>query len=143
MTPDEMARRLEALQRRLNADRPAGARGPWLESVVVHGCLPPGLPLFAVSGEMEFIRGGGPGEDLLEDLDVFADRCKAAASEAGQTLLTIGGLPQSQPQMDIASLEYDLWLESDDGVPPMETGPARPSPVMRAIIDRDRPHDDR
>jgi hypothetical protein len=132
MTPDEMKRRLEALQRRLNADRPAGtaAHGVLL-CVVTHGCLPPGVPLFAMAGEHEWLRGPE------EDLDAFADRAKAGAREAGEQRLVLGGLPRSPAQHEVAQAAHAAWLLTDDGVPPMEESRGVPSPVQRAIERRD------
>jgi hypothetical protein len=121
---NDLERRLEALQRRLNADRPAGATaGDGLLCVVVHGCLPPGVPLFAMAGEHEWRRGTD------EDLDAFADRAKAGAREAGEQRLVLGGLPRSQAQHEVAQAAYAAWLLTDDGVPPMEESRDVPSPV--------------
>lgn len=134
---NDLERRLEALQRRLNADRPAGTTaGGALLCVEISGCLPTpdGLPLWANAGEHEWIRSDG------EDLDLFADRCVAAALEAGQRLLVIGGFPISQAGHDRAQAAHAEWLASDSGVPPEEESRGLPSPVERAIADRDRLH---
>jgi hypothetical protein len=131
MNNDQLARRLDALQQRMNDEQASGnaaSIGGPLRVVVVHGCLPPGEPWFGVAGESEFIRDQG------ESLDAFADRAAHAARKLGETLLVIGGLPQSQAQMDVAGREYDLWAASDDGIPPMEKSRAVPSPVQRAIL---------
>jgi hypothetical protein len=129
---NDLERRLEALQRRLNADRAAGTTaGEALLCVVVHGCLPPGVPLFAMAGEHEWLRGPE------EDLDAFADRAKAGARDARETLLTIGGLPRSPAQHEVAQAAHAAWLLTDDGVPPMEESRGVPSPVQRAIERRD------
>jgi hypothetical protein len=132
-TPDEITRRLDALERRLNADRPAGTTaGGAMLCVVVHGCLPPGVPLFAMAGEHEWLRG--PDEELV----AFADRAKAGAREAGEQRLVLGGLPRSQAQHEVAQAAHAAWLLTDDGVPPLEESRGLPSPVERAIADRDR-----
>jgi hypothetical protein len=122
-TTSEITRRLEALERRMNAELPSGLPpgGP-LRVVVIHGCLPPGIPLWAVAGPYEWMREPG------EDLDAFADRAAAAARDAGEQVLVLGGLPQTQAQQDVAMAAYDLWAASDDGVPPCErSGRSRPS----------------
>jgi hypothetical protein len=130
---NDLERRLEALQRRLNTDRPAGTTaGGALLCVVIHGCLPPGVPLFAAAGEHEWLRGDD------EDLDAFADRAKAGAREAGEQRLVLGGLPRSRAQHEVAQAAHAAWLLTDDGVPPMEESRGLPSPVERAIADRDR-----
>ncbi|MCP1844503.1 hypothetical protein ACVIHI_002575 [Bradyrhizobium sp. USDA 4524] len=112
----ELIRRLEALERRMNAERPSDTlpRGGPLRVVIIHGCLPPGEPLFAAAGEHEWLREPG------EDLDAFADRARAAALELKEPLLVIGGLPATQAQQDLAMAAYDAWLLTDDGVPPCE-----------------------
>jgi hypothetical protein len=120
---NELVHRLETLERRMNAQRPSGPLPPGgpLRVVVVIGCLPPGDPLFAIAGPLEWLREPG------EDLDAFADRAAAGAREAGESLLTIGGLPVTQAQHDAAMVAYDAWLLTDDGVPPCE--PSRGIPV--------------
>ena len=129
---NDLERRLEALQRRLNADRPScTTAGGALLCVVVHGCLPPGVPLFAMAGEHEWLRGTD------EDLDAFADRAAAGAREAGEQRLVLGGLPRSQAQHEVAQAAHAAWLLTDDGVPPMEESRGLPSPVQRAIERRD------
>ncbi|MBR0734428.1 hypothetical protein JQ595_37345 [Bradyrhizobium japonicum] len=119
---NDLIRRLEALERRLNAEQPAGLPpgGP-LRVVIVHGCLPPGEPLFATAGGHEWLRASG------EDLDAFADRVRAAALDLKASLLVIGGLPRSQAQQDLAMAAYDAWLLTDDGVPPLEPGRGIPA----------------
>jgi hypothetical protein len=114
---NELARRLEALERRMNAERISGQLPPEspLRVVVVSGCLPPGEPLWGAAGSHEWLRGP------REDLDAFADRAAAAAREAGEPLLVIGGLPRTQAQQDAAMAAYDAWLLTDDGAPPEET----------------------
>jgi hypothetical protein len=128
-TTKEITRRLEALERQMNEERPSGALPPGgpLRVVVVHGCLPPGEPLFAVAGALEWIR------EPEEDLDAFADRAAAGARDAGEKLLVIGGLPQSQAQHEVAQAAHAAWLLTDDGVPPCEPSRGMPSPVQRAI----------
>jgi len=118
---NELARRLEALEKRMNAelsDLPPG--GP-LRVVVIHGCLPPGDPLWGNAGSHEWLREPG------EDLDAFADRAAAAARELGEQLLMLGGLPSSQAQNDVAQAAHAAWLLTDDGVPPEEISWRRPS----------------
>jgi hypothetical protein len=118
----ELTRRLEALERRMNADRPAGTlpAGASLRVVIVHGALPPGEPLFAMAGAHQWIRNPG------EELDLFADRAAAAARELKEPLLVIGGLPSTQEQQDVAQAAHAAWLLTDDGVPPAETSWSRP-----------------
>jgi hypothetical protein len=119
---NELTRRLEALEKRMNAEQPSGTLpgGP-LKVVVITGCLPPGEPLFAMAGPHEWLRVPG------EELDAFADRCAQAARELKEPLLLVGGLPRSQSQQDAAMKAYDIWAASDDGVPPCE--PSRKIPA--------------
>lgn len=114
---DDLMRRLEALERKLNnADRPGELPpGAGLVAVVIHGALPPGIPLWAVFGEHELIR------EPDEELEAFAERAMAAARELGEKLCVIGGLPTSAAQFAVAEAAYDLWAASDDGIPPVET----------------------
>jgi len=73
-----------------------------------------------MAGAHEWLREAG------EELDAFADRAAAAARELGEPLLVFGCLPRTQPQHDVAMAAYDAWLQTDDGVPPLETrAPAR------------------
>jgi hypothetical protein len=125
---NDLERRLEALSRRLNADRPAGTLPDAFQAVVIFGGLPPGEPLFAVAGEHEWLR-----EWPVESLDPFADRAVAGARELKESLLVIGGLPTSQAQQDVAQAAHAAWLLTDDGVPPCEPSRGVPSPVQRAI----------
>jgi hypothetical protein len=121
---NELVRRLEALQRRMNEERPSGQLPPGspLLVVVVSGCLPPGEPLFGAAGVHEWIRQPG------EDLDAFADRAAACARELKEQRLVLGGLPATQAQHDRAMAAYDVWLLTDDGVPPEEPSwSSRPS----------------
>jgi hypothetical protein len=113
----ELTRRLEALERRMNAEQPSGTLPPGspLRVVIVHGGLPPGEPLWAVAGPHEWLREPG------EDLDAFADRAAADARELKEGLLVIGGLPSTEAQNEVALAAYDAWLQTDDGVPPEET----------------------
>jgi hypothetical protein len=129
---EQLARRLDALERRLNAERAAGTlpTGITLLIIVVSGGMPSisGEPLFAIAGAHQWIRSEGEG------LDEFADRARAGAREAKEPLLLIGGLPKTQEQQDVAMAAYEAWLLTDDGVPPCETGP-RPSSRL-GFIDR-------
>jgi hypothetical protein len=121
MTNDRLVRRLDALQKRMNDERAPGApAGDGLQIVVMTGLLPPGLPLFAMAGELEWLRGPD------EDLDLFANRAAHGAAQAGQRLLVIGGFPMTQAQQDASQATYDAWLLTDDGVPPMETSRGAP-----------------
>jgi hypothetical protein len=119
---NDLEKRLERLQARLNANHSSRPGGP-LKVVVIFGGLPSpgGEPLFATCGASEWIRESGEG------LDPFADRCVQAARELGEGgLLVLGGLPASQKQQDVAMKAYDEWLLTDDGIPPCETHwPAR------------------
>src|ERR1700732_3818951 len=109
---NELTRRLEALERRMNAEQPSGTLPPGgpLRVVIIHGCLPPGEPLFGMAGAYEWIREPG------EELDAFADRARSAAIELKEQRLVLGGLPNSQAQQDAAMAAYDAWLLSDGGV---------------------------
>ncbi|MET4483712.1 hypothetical protein [Bradyrhizobium sp. F1.13.3] len=112
---NELSRRLEALERRLNAEQPLRPGAP-LKVVVVYGGLPPGVPLWAVAGAHEWFPDPG------EELEAFAERAAAAARALKETLLVLGGLPKTQAQNDVALAAYDAWLLTDDGVPPVEPG---------------------
>jgi hypothetical protein len=116
----ELSRRLAALEAKMNSSEYwHGKPGDPLHVVVVHGCLPPGEPLFATAGALEWIRKSD------EELEAFAHRCAQEALEHGERLLVIGGLPASQAQHDVAMAAYDRWAASDDGIPPVEVrGPA-------------------
>jgi hypothetical protein len=122
MTTSDLERRLEALERRMNAEQPSGTLPPGapLRVVIVYGTLPPGEPLWGTAGSHEWLREPG------EEIEAFAERAAAAARELKERLLVIGGLPKTQAQHDTAMAAYDLWLASDDGVPPEETGWSRP-----------------
>jgi hypothetical protein len=117
---NDLSRRLEMLERRMNSERPAGTlqHGSGLLRVSIGGCLPPGEPLFAMAGAHEWIREPG------EDLDAFADRAAAGARELmNEGLLVLGGLPRTQAQHDVAMAAYEAWLLTDDGIPPEEKSP--------------------
>jgi hypothetical protein len=124
ISDNELTRRLDVLERRMNAELPGTLPpgGP-LRVVIIHGTLPPGEPLWGTAGPHEWLREPG------EDLDAFADRVAAAAREAGERLLVLGGLPQTQAQQDAAMAAYDAWLLTDSGVPPEETSWSRPRGV--------------
>src|SRR5882724_6702458 len=98
---NELARRLEALEKRMNAELSGLPPGSPLRVVVIHGCLPPGDPLWGNAGSHEWLREPG------EDLDAFADRAAAAARELGEQLLMLGGLPSTQAQNDVAMAAYE------------------------------------
>ena len=87
----QLARRLGALERRMNAEQPSGTLPPsaQLLVVIVHGALPPGEPLWGMAGSHEWLREPG------EDLDAFAERAASAAREVKERLLVIGGLPST------------------------------------------------
>jgi hypothetical protein len=94
---NDLTRRLEQLERRMNSSEHNSNLPPGrLMVVVVHGALPPGVPIYGNAGANEWLREAG------EDLDLFADRCALAARELGERLLVIGGLPQRQAQHDAA-----------------------------------------
>jgi hypothetical protein len=131
MTPDEMARRLEALSHRINAELPAGMMASEFQAVVIFGGLPPGEPMFATAGGHEWLR-----EWPLEELGDFADRAVAGARELKERLLVIGGLPRNDAQQDLAMAAHRAWELTDSGVPPMEDSLGAVSPVRRAIDDR-------
>jgi hypothetical protein len=127
MNNEQLTRRLEALERRMNAEQPSRTLPPGgpLRVTILHGCLPPGEPLFGVAGSHEWIRGPG------EDLDAFANRVVAAARELKERLLVLGGLPSSSAQHEVAMAAYDAWLLTDDGVPPEETRGFTPRRAVR------------
>lgn len=115
---NELTRRLEALEKRLNSSEHRGGSSQPLRVVVVYGCLPPGIPLWATAGSREWFPDRG------EELDAFAERAAAAARELKEQLLVLGGLPNTQAQNDVALAAYDAWLLTDEGVPPVEQGRA-------------------
>ena len=116
---EELERRIAALEAKLNAQQPPD-RMP-LRVVIVHGCLPPGEPLFATAGAHEWLREPG------EDLEAFAKRAAQATREVQEGLLVIGGLPQSEAQHELALKAYSAWLLTADGVPPVEERAGRPA----------------
>jgi hypothetical protein len=122
----DFEKRLRAIERRLNAEYSSRPGAP-MRIVIVHGCLPPGEPLFATAGAHEWLREPG------EDLDLFCDRAAQAARELQEALLVIGGLPQSETQHELALAAYDAWLLTDDGVPPVT--PARAAPARPRLGD--------
>jgi hypothetical protein len=133
MTIEQLTRRVEALQKRMNDERASGVpAGEGLQIILITGCLPTvdGLPLYANAGGHEWLRGAS------EDIGAFADRVAYGAREAGERLCVIGGFPRSQAQQDMAQAAHAEWLASDDGVPPVTPSPGAPSPVQRAIDDR-------
>ncbi|MDH2353479.1 hypothetical protein QCM80_22860 [Bradyrhizobium sp. SSUT112] len=121
MTNNELQRRLEALERRLNSSEHRGESSQPLRVVVVYGCLPPGIPLWATAGSHEWFPDAGEG------LEAFGKRAAAAARALKETLLVLGGLPSTQTQTDVALAAYDAWLLTDDGVPPVERGRGLPA----------------
>jgi hypothetical protein len=119
MSNDNLRKRLERLQARLNAEY-SSRPGASMKIVIVHGGLL-SEPIFAMAGENEWFReraGEDPAAIFGEDLDMFADRCAKAARELGEQLLVIGGLPATQRQHDTAMAVRAMWDASDDGVPP-------------------------
>lgn len=60
------------------------------------GCLPPGIPLWGTAGRHEWFPDPG------EELEAFAERAVAAAREAKEPLLVLGGLPRSEAQIAVA-----------------------------------------
>jgi hypothetical protein len=113
---NDISRRLRALEKRMNAERPAGTlpAGVEFSIVCIEGGLPPGHPLFAMAGRHEWMRE--PGEDLL----AFSERTARAALAVNEMALVIGGLPSTDRQHDVAMAAYEAWLLTDDGVPPEE-----------------------
>ncbi|MGY3082127.1 hypothetical protein ACVWZZ_008535 [Bradyrhizobium sp. LM6.10] len=118
---NELTRRLEALEKRLNSSEHRSGSSQPLRVVVVYGCLPPGIPLWATAGSREWFPDPG------EEVEAFADRAAAAARELKERLLVVGGLPKTQAQADVALAAYDAWLLSNDGVPPVEPGRGIPA----------------
>lgn len=111
---NELQRRLEALEKKMNSSEHRGGSSQPLKVVVVYGCLPPGIPLWATVGSHEWFPDPG------EELEAFAERAAAAARELKEPLLILGGLPKTEAQKDVALAAYDAWLLTDDGVPPCE-----------------------
>jgi hypothetical protein len=70
-----------------------------------------------------------------EDLDAFADRAASAEKELNEALLVLGDLPTPQAQHELALTAYDVWLQTDDGVPPEEcTSPLVMGAISRKLI---------
>jgi hypothetical protein len=113
----EMERRLKQLERKINAARPSGSSA--LRIILVGGCFtPPGaVPAFANCGPLWWLRN--PDEELL----AFARRCVLEVPPGETDNLILGGLPRNAEQYHRAMMAYDLWLASENGVPPMETRP--------------------
>jgi hypothetical protein len=117
---NDLIRRLEALEARINAEQPAGLRpgGP-MRVVVVHGGLVP-LPAVAIDDAgNEWIRDVAGGE-TVED---FAQRAARESYDAGAKLCTIGGMGTGTP-LQTAALRatWDEYMANDyPDVPPCET----------------------
>jgi hypothetical protein len=118
---NELQRRLAALEKKMNSSEYRGPEG--LQTIVGYGFLPPGVPIFANAGALEWFRGMTAEGEIIEDLDVFCHRCHAEAKAAGEKLLTIGFLPRdgSETQRAAAKLAEDYyWANDDNSVPPCE-----------------------
>jgi hypothetical protein len=109
----DLTKRLEALERRVNAERPAGSKAFMI--ILIGGCFtPPGeVPAFANCGELGWLRNPG------EAVEAFGGRCALEVPPGSSHDLIIGGLPATQEQYQHAIVAYDAWLAREDGVPPV------------------------
>ncbi|WP_439925674.1 hypothetical protein [Nitrobacter sp. JJSN] len=118
---NEMARRLQVLEKKMNSSEFGG--GPGVMQVVIgYGFLPPGVPLFANAGIHEWLRGISAEGEIIEEEKAFMYRCHAEAQATGEKLLIIGCLPRdgSETQRAVAKLAEDYFWANDDGVPECE-----------------------
>jgi hypothetical protein len=122
----ELARRLEALERRMNTEQPSGALPPGgpLRVVIVSGGL---VPLPAIASDdtgHEWIRDVAAGESV-ED---FADRAARESRGHGARLCTIGGMGADTPlQVEALRAAWDEYMLTEySDVPPCQTAWAAP-----------------
>jgi hypothetical protein len=106
---DELRKRIEKLQTRLNAERsgPLPPRDPLRIVTVFGGLLPE--PIFGSSGSLEWIRE--PDETLAS----FVQRSGREAMEAGQVLLTITSIPRdgSEVQREAGLIAWQRYMETE------------------------------
>ncbi|SHN69154.1 hypothetical protein [Bradyrhizobium erythrophlei] len=118
----ELEKRMEKLERLLNAERPAGMIGGEFLAVLVYGGLTP-LPVVASDDTgREWIRAAG------ESVEDFAQRAASESRAAGARLCTIGGMGSGTPsQNEALSAAWDEYLLTGyPDVPPVtHPGPAR------------------
>jgi hypothetical protein len=109
---NDLTRRLEALERRLNAELPGTVQpGAPLRVVIVHGGLLP-EPIFATAGVHEWQRQPG------EEIEAFAQRCADEAREHGEALLTVSSFPRGEAQIAAAKIAHEEWMRTGyDDVP--------------------------
>jgi hypothetical protein len=110
-------KRIKAIEDRLNMRSATGGGKPF-RIIVITGCLPIGPPRWAYAGPLQWERGEN------EELEQFSERCAAAAIAAGETLLTIGGLPRGEEEMASFATFEEWWAARCapfyDEVPPCE-----------------------
>ena len=110
---NELERRLEALERKINEGRPPGKGEPF--RILLHTDVLPGPRLWAYAGTLKWRR------EADEPLEVFATRAAVAAEAAGETSLILGGLPRGEDELE--GMTFEQWWESlgpHSDVPPEE-----------------------
>jgi hypothetical protein len=123
---NELIRRLEALERRVNAEQPSGMLPPDdpFQVVVVYGGLTPFPVVASDDTGHEWIRDVAGGE-TIED---FAQRSAHESHGHGARLCTIGDMGRQTP-LQVAALRaaWDEYMATDyPDVPPIEeSAPAR------------------
>jgi hypothetical protein len=124
-TINELEKRMKALQRRLNGDRPDGLpNGGEFLAVLVYGGLTPLPAVASDDAGNEWIRDMAAAE-TVED---FALRAARASRAAGARLCTIGGMGRQTPSqveaLRAAHAEY-MATEYSDVPEVTHAGPSR------------------
>jgi hypothetical protein len=100
---NELTRRLEALEKRLNSSEYRGGSSQPLRVVIVFGGLLP-EPIFATAGTHEWQRQPG------EEIEAFAERCAQEAREHDEALLTVSSFPRGEAQIAAAKIAHEEWM---------------------------------
>jgi hypothetical protein len=121
---NELDRRLAALEKRMNADRPSGTGGPFRILLITGGL--PGRIKFAYADDLRWER------QAEESIEQFAERAACAAKAEGATSLNIGGLRREGDEMYDGYPDFESWWAAEAApdypeVPPFETQPAHRS----------------
>jgi hypothetical protein len=100
ISDSELARRLEALERRMNEDQPSRPGGPFRILRVTGGL--PGPINWAYAGSHRWKR------EAEEELEAFCERAARAAKAEGETSLNVGGLPRGDELAEFKTFE-EWW----------------------------------